>query len=161
MSIVKKKQKKNFFNLSNAPQNSSVSRKFTYSYSNFKIDTQKLRIRANPASHHWDLSRYGHWGFSDEYLRKMLPSLRIALWNDSLFVKVISFHYWFSFFLALLFFFIHRVKIFKSLIAFFSISHPHSLSHDFARFFYVFSSFSVVVYISRGFVGTEICIRSG
>lgn len=110
MSIVKKKQKKNFFNLSNAPQNSSVSRKFTYSYSNFKIDTQKLRIRANPASHHWDLSRYGHWGFSDDYLRKMLPSLRIALWNDSLFVKVISFHYWFSFFLTLLFFFIHRVK---------------------------------------------------
>lgn len=110
MSIVKKKQKENFFNLSNAPQNSSVSRKFTYSYSNFKIDTQKLRIRANPASHHWDLSRYGHWGFSDDYLRKMLPSLRIALWNDSLFVKVISFHYWFSFFLALLFFFIYRVK---------------------------------------------------
>ena len=81
----------------------------------------------------WAL-RFFCWLFKEK-----LPALRFALWNDSLFVKVISFHYWFSFFLCLPFFLYIALKIFKSLIVFPQLLPlPHLLSHEFARFFTFF-----------------------
>lgn len=59
--------------------------KFTYSYSNFKIDTQKIKMKSKSC---FSSSRFVKVGavrnFSSWLFNKKLPSLCITLWKDSI-----------------------------------------------------------------------------
>lgn len=153
MNVDSEKEEEEFFNLSNAPQNSSVSR------ANLLIHT-----RTSKSTHKKQQilllifeTRYGQWGFfvCAEYTKKKLPPLfkmiRCLLKWFYFTIDSVFFRFAFLLYIAL--------KIFKSLIAFpLSLTRLLKSSQGILRFF-LFPL--VVVYISRGFVGTEICIRSG